>query len=634
MTTHLSSPQTQTKGPLGRVLRVLGLSLMAVFLTGAGCDVGQILPASGIYDGPVQVTMEFPGADEIWYTLDGTEPTSACISYQPGEIITLESTAVVKARGIARGSEVIYSDIVTNSYVINGTGGGVDDSTNREAIDAWLEYEIGTRQVFSDKYFGGCEPVVGCGGGLDTSQLGKYYICDADSNIVDPAACENAGGGWISWNVTQEGLGGGSEFVYSNYSYTLASGQPMTASGIIVGHFDSNGTGSTSTAEGDTIVLSGAYNAQIEDAVNIAVRQKVTGSYYVSCQDTGCASTPLTYLVTPGPTLQLAPATAASCATAPEFIRIQQGNSCITASPTAFFAEMKSCVGELSTQQWEILENTASAEPEDFSIQLKDGSACLSAKPSAGGPYLFFEAAACVANDPAQVFTFEKSTGVVGKAARIVSHPDAFGDGQSRCLAPFSAGTQTAVLGFDCSDTSQGFDFDFSIGNSFPTDYLDPTTDLLAPLLPVTFSLNNRAESNHQTSVVIPSPIHSNLSLTATAQNNAGSAKKVSASNLEGFGVYTSGANLNGIQTNEQLVLTFDQPVDISNVTLRQWEGPDELRVRWNGENFDISSDSDALNSEESVDLDLKGVTWIAFKGNSFLTVTYVKSITVTPTLR
>ncbi len=74
--------------------------------------------------------------------------------------------------------------------------------------------------------------------------------------------------------------------------------------------------------------------------------------------------------------------------------------------------------------------------------------------------------------------------------------------------------------------------------------------------------------------------------------------------------------------------------MNISNITLRQWEGPDEIRVRWNGTNFDISDDSAWDVSLESVDVNMEGVTWMALRGNSGLTVTYLKSITVTPTVR
>ena len=560
---------------------------------------------------------------------------TGCLQWKEGDVLVVDKTTVVKARSITYGAEVVYSDVATATYDIAGGTAVVDDSTNGLAIAAWLEYEAATRQVFSDKYFGGCEPIVGCGGGLDLGQLGKYYICDVDSNITDPAACESAGGGWISWDVVQEGLGGGSTFFYSNYKYTLASGQELTATGSVVGHFDSGGSGTTNTSEGETVQIAGAFNASIDDSVVVTDRQKTGGSYYVVCADEGCAATGLTYLVSPGPVVELLPPSDASCDLGPAFIRIQQDGDCLSPSNKGPFADLLSCNAELTDQQWELVENLESTdEQEDFIIQLKDGSGCLSAKPVDGGPFLYYEVASCIGNDPTQVFTFEKSPGEEGKLARIVASPNAFaGHPEKLCLAPLAPSAKL-ISAYDCSDATKSFDYEFAIGNTFPVETLDPTTDLLEPLQPVTFVLSGRSDVNHQSSVVIASPLHDNLTMTATAQNNSGSAKKVSASNLEGFGVYTSGANLNGIQTNEQLVINFDQPVDISNITLRQWEGPDQVKIRWNGDNFVITDDSDGFNSEESVDVDMKGVTWIAIKGDSIWTVTYLKSLTVTPTIR
>ncbi len=551
----LKSTHGEEDNSLSRVsltLRALAIAALGLVLAGAGCEeMSPISPPSGDYPGTIVVTLDYPDSDAVYYTLDGSEPTSSCLVYDPNELILIETSAVIKSRGVTFGSVPVYTDVSSETYNIGGGDSStVDESTNRLAILAWLEYETDTRQIFSDKYFGGCEPVVGCGGGLDLGQMGLYTICDIDSHIEDTAACEAAGGGWITWNVVQEGLGGGSQFTYNNYAYQLADGQILSATGQVVGHFDSDGTGYTNTSEGETIVTSGAYEASIDDSVSITTREKTGGSYYVSCTAAGCATGGNTYILSPGPVIELLPPAPASCNYGPEFIRIQQGANCLSPSDKGPFADLLACNSDLAEQQWELIEDTDSAE-EDFKIQLKDGTGCLSAKPQDASPFHYYEIAACVADSNGQRFAFAKSAGVTGKEARIQSHPDTF-DGYPgvMCLAGLTP-TAQLITAYDCNDASKDFDFQFVIGNTFPAEELDPTTDLLAPLEPTIIDFSNRSSVNHQETVEIPSAAYANLNITVTAENNDGHTKKVSASNLEGFGVYTSGINLNGIQTNE-----------------------------------------------------------------------------------
>ncbi len=338
-------------------LRALGIAAIGLVLAGAGCEqVSPISPPSGDYPGTIVVSFDYPDADAVYYTLDGSEPTSSGLVYDPSELIIIETSAVVKSRAVTFGSVPVYTEVSSETYNIDGGDGSiVDDSTNRLAILAWLEYESDTRQIFSDKYFGGCEPVVGCGGGLDLGQMGLYTICDADANIDSAAACEAAGGGWITWNVTQEGLGGGSQFTYNNHAYQLADSQILSATGQVVGHFDADGTGYTNTSEGETIVIAGAYAASIEDSISITVREKTGGSYYVSCTEAGCATGGNNYILSPGPVIELLPPAPASCDYGPEFIRIQQGANCLSPSDKGPFADLLGCNSDLAEQQWELI---------------------------------------------------------------------------------------------------------------------------------------------------------------------------------------------------------------------------------------------------------------------------------------
>ncbi len=141
--------------------------------------------------------------------------------------------------------------------------------------------------------------------------------------------------------------------------------------------------------------------------------------------------------------------------------------------------------------------------------------------------------AACVADSNGQRFTFAKSPGATGKIARIQSHTDAF-DGYPgvMCLAGL-APTAQLITAYDCNDASKDFDFQFVIGNTFPQEELDSTTDLFAPLDPTIIDFSNRSAVNHQETVVIASEAYANLNIIVTAENNDGHTKKVSASDLE-----------------------------------------------------------------------------------------------------
>jgi len=70
---------------------------------------------SGVYNDTkeVNVTLSAPGT--IYYTLDGSTPTTNSLKYQVG--ITLDKTTVLKAVSIEEGK--LKSNVVTNSYILN-----------------------------------------------------------------------------------------------------------------------------------------------------------------------------------------------------------------------------------------------------------------------------------------------------------------------------------------------------------------------------------------------------------------------------------------------------------------------------------------------------------------------------------
>lgn len=596
-----------TKNSIWWTLRIASILVLAVMLSAAKCEEeSPISPEGGFYTDTASVTLNYPGADEIYYTLDGSEPTSSCLTYNEGDVITLTSSAVLKSRARTFGASPEYSPIASATFTFaDDVNPAVDTSTNRNALLAWVEYEVGTRQVFSDKYFGGCEPVVGCGGGLNTSELGTYHICDVDSNITDPNACEAAGGGWIRWKIVQEGLGGGSEFVYNNYNYNLAAGGTLSATGIIVGRFDSGGSGNTNTDEGQTIVTSGAYNASISDAVEVTDRAKTGGSYFVQCSDSGCEGG-ITYLVSPGPNFQrLNTNNASSCAAAPEFFRIQQSGKCLGKSLNGPFAGLEACNADVADQQWDIVENFATEE-EDFHIQQKDTSGCLSAKPEDGSGLLAFDILPCTGDDPTQTFAFEKPVDAIGEEARIVISNGAFPSATTQlCLAEFSDFIPILV-GHDCSDTAKSLDFNIAIGNLFPVEYLDPTTDLIPPPVPVSFEFGLWDGGYGLSSVPFT---EGDITVTATAIGGQGVTRTE-----QGLG---RGNNIFNylMGRGEELNFAWSEPVDIKNIVLNSYG---HATVSWTYADGSTGSDSyvDAKEGGHATQLDLKNVTNVRVSAN------------------
>lgn len=70
---------------------------------------------SGVYNNLEEVTIQLSAPGTIYYTLDGSNPTSSSTKYQSG--ITLNKTAVLKATSIEEGK--LPSKVITSSYIIN-----------------------------------------------------------------------------------------------------------------------------------------------------------------------------------------------------------------------------------------------------------------------------------------------------------------------------------------------------------------------------------------------------------------------------------------------------------------------------------------------------------------------------------
>lgn len=70
---------------------------------------------SGIYNDTEEITIELSAPGDIYYTTDGSNPTTSSIKYQDG--LSLNKTTVLKVASIEEGK--LRSNIVTKSYIMN-----------------------------------------------------------------------------------------------------------------------------------------------------------------------------------------------------------------------------------------------------------------------------------------------------------------------------------------------------------------------------------------------------------------------------------------------------------------------------------------------------------------------------------
>lgn len=102
--------------------------------------------------------------------------------------------------------------------------------------------------------------------------------------------------------------------------------------------------------------------------------------------------------------------------------------------------------------------------------------------------------------------------------------------------------------------------------------------------------------------------------------------------NLDGIGVFTGGLNLAALQNNETLLVTFSQPVTVSDLHMRQWEGPDDIIIDPDtGSAYSYTPDNGgAFDTNEHIDLSFMGaLNSFTIEGDSTLTATLLASLTV-----
>lgn len=102
--------------------------------------------------------------------------------------------------------------------------------------------------------------------------------------------------------------------------------------------------------------------------------------------------------------------------------------------------------------------------------------------------------------------------------------------------------------------------------------------------------------------------------------------------NLDGIGVYTGFANLDGIQNNETLLVTFSQQVIVNDLHMRQWELADQIIIDPDtGAPITYTAESGAFDTNEHINLTgLGGLNSFTIEGDSIGTVTLLASLNVT----
>jgi len=109
--------------------------ILAVDVTGSGTPVAAtptFSPAPGSYTSAQSVTLSdtTPG-EVIYYTTNGTTPTTSSAKYNPSTPIAVSSTETIEAMAAASG--YANSTVASGSYVIS-TGGGGSSSVNLSAV--------------------------------------------------------------------------------------------------------------------------------------------------------------------------------------------------------------------------------------------------------------------------------------------------------------------------------------------------------------------------------------------------------------------------------------------------------------------------------------------------------------------
>lgn len=471
------------KSGLTKTLQLMLLpATLALALLSLGCGpsepVPPVSPPAGNYTETINVRFNIADYDHIYYTLDGSVPAENCLEYFGGTFPISSNTELRYI--VVTGNEV--SGPFSVLYTIEGSGGGGGPAVlaNTAYLDAWAASEIAIRQQLADAFFDGCEPVQRCGGQLVLGDFDTYIVCEdgttSKGNVpAVKASCEANGQGWMTWTVASVNGGGQSLQTYSNYTWPVDVGCDLTIeSGQIYGEFDASGSGSTSTANGGSIVTSGCYNGIIDDFVEVHNKQRDGGYYEVSCTDADCGidsqtggASIETYLVSPGPTFTLFQQSNndASCAAPYFLIRNKWNDRCLQASTGSAVGHVLCSNDE--AQRWTIeLDTSTAAITDDYKLTNVGTGKCLGVNTSNIFGFYIAEVQDCALNNPAQAFRFLGSPEFT-RMRNTLAHPD----GTYRCLSGDLGQASNTMLAWGTCGTQDWFMFTFLPDGTFPAVY-------------------------------------------------------------------------------------------------------------------------------------------------------------------
>ena len=126
------------------------------------------------------------------------------------------------------------------------------------------------------------------------------------------------------------------------------------------------------------------------------------------------------------------------------------------------------------------------------------------------------------------------------------------------------------------------------------------------------FDFTGLSGQNNSSSIVVSSNDNS-IVATATAPG-----EKVGAFNLDGLGVKSNCCDSRSIGDGETLKITFDTLVNVGELHLRQFEGPDSLLLSWDGGSMLLDDGTISLNEYRTVNL--TGISWFTLTGQNFWT--------------
>lgn len=166
--------------------------------------------------------------------------------------------------------------------------------------EAWIALENSAKENLAALHLGGasCVPIKRCGS-FDFSDIDTEFVyCQDDptNDSITKGACDTSSTGYFTWKAyTSPNIG--SVIDFNNYEFTH-DGKTFYATGTVVITITDAGTESgysNTHTDGTDIVFTGDWNGTLVDDATITSSNKSGGSYEITCSDTNCHSSAVTY---------------------------------------------------------------------------------------------------------------------------------------------------------------------------------------------------------------------------------------------------------------------------------------------------------------------------------------------------